>query len=72
MRTYSDEQLADMSMEHAATAISNAIYETALFFERLEGAGKISGNGHHLAQELAAAAAAMLRERWVATKYEQK
>jgi hypothetical protein len=71
MRTYSDQELADMTMEHATTAICNAIYETALFYERLEGAGKITGNGHHMAQELASVAAAMLRDRWIAPEPEK-
>jgi hypothetical protein len=43
--------------------LSNSVYAAALWYERAEGMGFILGNGHHLAQKLAAEAVRMLNER---------
>ncbi len=51
--------------EDAAVAASNAAYDALGIFESLEHAGKVRGNGHHMRQEIAKAAADLVRERWV-------
>ena len=62
-----------MSLEEAEVLLSNAVYDAANIVERLEHAdtkpgmfysGKVSGNGHHVRQEIAAGAVKVLRERW--------
>lgn len=46
-------------------ALMNEVYGlTVKRFERLEHAGAIVGNGHHMAQKLAEQARTLLRERW--------
>ncbi len=54
----------EMTLADAEAELSNRVYTAATFFERLEGAGKIIGNGHHAAQEIARLAVKELRERW--------
>ena len=64
-RWYSDEQLEDMDAGDAVSEIGNAVYEAAHLFERLEGKGKVRGNGHHIMQDVAEYARKLMRERWV-------
>lgn len=59
-------RLAGLTLDQAETEVVNAIYAAALIFERLEHAGVVRGNGHHMAQEMSAAAEKLLRERWIA------
>jgi hypothetical protein len=51
-------------LDSEAAALSNAIYAAAAPLEDLERAGAVSGNGHHMRQEVAGFAVAMLRKRW--------
>ena len=53
-----------MTLDEAKTELSNAVYAAALFIERLEYAGKVSGNGHHAAQHIAKLACDELESRW--------
>lgn len=53
------------TIESASATIKNEIYAAASFFEDLEDAGKIRGNGHHMRQHLAQDAADMLADRWI-------
>ena len=53
-----------MTLADAETELSNRVYAAASLLERLEGAGKIDGNGHHAAQAVAKAAVEELRSRW--------
>ena len=62
MRTFTDEQIAAMTFEEAEAELKNRVYEAAIFLEWLESAGLVSGNGHHAAQEIARAAAVLLRQ----------
>lgn len=64
-RQFTDEQLAAMSLAEAECELSNRVYKAAIFFEHLEGKGKVRGNGHHMAQEICRQACEMLRGRWV-------
>ena len=43
------EERKKMSLEDAKAEITNRVYFASLFFEKLEDAEKIKGNGHHLA-----------------------
>ncbi len=53
-----------ISLEEAQRRIANAVYEATDIVERLEGAGLIWGNGHHIRQNLAQMASDTLKERW--------
>lgn len=62
-----------MSFRDAEAELINAIYEASAIVERLEYAdtqpgkfysGKVTGNGHHKRQRIAAFAAAVLRQSW--------
>jgi len=53
MRDWTVEEVKEMTEEEIEAEITNRVYEAALFFETLEHAGKISTNGHHLAQKIA-------------------
>ena len=59
------EELAAMDLESAQAEIESRVYEAAMLFERLENAGRIRGNGHHMAQRVAEVAASLLTERWI-------
>jgi hypothetical protein len=52
------------TLEGAKSYVTHEVYRTALIFERLEDEGLIKGNGHHLAQRLAAEAERLLEESW--------
>lgn len=54
-----------MTFEQAAAEISKAVYAATGIFEKLEGEGLISGNGHHARQKIAHAAVEDLRARWL-------
>jgi hypothetical protein len=53
-----------MTLEQARAELSNALYEASELFERLEGAGLVSGNGHHLRQAVVAFAVRELDNSW--------
>lgn len=57
--------LDNMTREEASSAIEQAVYEACHLFERLEGANKVRGNGHHMMQTIAAEAGKLMRERWI-------
>jgi len=59
----SQEELAEMSDEEILSEIGNRVYKAAIFFERLENAGRVQGNGHHIAQGLAVYAQKVYRDR---------
>ncbi len=51
--------------EHAKAAVSNAAYQAVVaLFERAERRHLVRGNGHHMAQAVGEAAAALMGERW--------
>ncbi len=52
--------------EAASAELGSAVYAAAILLERLEDAGKVRGNGHHMAQSVAAFATGLLAERWIA------
>lgn len=64
LKEMGDEKLHTIQ-ERYEIQMENRIYEAALLFESLEGRGLINGNGHHLAQEVAAYAVKLLQSRWV-------
>lgn len=59
------QHVKEMTLDQATAHLARVVYEAGLFFERLENAGKIHGNGHHMAQNLAAGAVEELRSRWL-------
>lgn len=65
MKNYTDKELAEMTFSEAETALSNSIYEASALIERLQYAGKISGNGHHARQAIVKHAVAELFMRWL-------
>ena len=52
-----------MSDDEAVRRIENSVYEATALFERMEGAGRFEGNGHHARQKAAAAIAQEMRNR---------
>lgn len=62
------ENYEGMTFEQAKARLSSAVYEAALLYERLEGVRKVRGNGHHMAQDIAAKAVKLLEERWTGDK----
>lgn len=57
--------MADKSLEEAKADISTKVYAVvAPIFEALEHAKLIHGNGHHMAQRVAAEAEKLVQERW--------
>lgn len=59
------EQLANMTLEEAKRILSNDIYKACSLLEKLEGKQKITGNGHHMAQDICTLATERLGERWI-------
>ena len=57
-----------MDKEEASVSLSNSVYEATALIEKLEHAGKVSGNGHHIRQKIAEYAAQVLRDRWIEKK----
>lgn len=53
-------------LESLAEKLQNDVYKAALIYERAEGMGLITCNGHHMAQQLAADAVDRLRARFYA------
>ena len=70
MRQFTDEELQDMTLEKAKTELSNRLYEAAGLIESLEhkrssaGHKRITGNGHHIRQQIAAFGEDLLEKRW--------
>ena len=54
----------DASLEDVQEVIERLFYQAGMIWERLEHRGLISGNGHHMAQELQRQQVALLMERW--------
>ena len=52
-----------MSNDETVRRIENSVYEATALFERMEGAGRLAGNGHHARQKAAAAIAEEMRNR---------
>jgi len=65
MRQHTDEELKVMSLKEAKNNICNDVYEGSRIIESLEMKGKISGNGHHIRQKIAAYAEKIMEERWI-------
>jgi len=63
-RQYTNEQLNNMTLDEAKNIIGQEIYDNSHLFERLEGVGKVRGNGHHIMQKMASLAQEMMVERW--------
>lgn len=65
-------QLADVprDLEAAKALVSRLVYEGAIVFEKMEHAGVVSGNGHHMAQNISSQAVALLEERWTGSRPE--
>jgi hypothetical protein len=63
-----ESRVANLTLEEASAELSAAVYQAAMFFEQLEGARKIIGNGHHAAQKIASLAVEDLKARWVKNK----
>jgi hypothetical protein len=61
----SRKSMKTLSTEQLEADVGNAIYAAALIFEALEGAGRIHGNGHHIAQEIATYSKKIFKERAV-------
>lgn len=58
-------QAPDSRRCDAVVKIENLVYEATIhFFESREGT-QLRGNGHHMAQQLAAQAGALVLERWI-------
>jgi hypothetical protein len=57
--------LKDMTLEQAWSELSRSVYDATRLLERLERAGKVHGNGHHMRQKLATKAVKLLEERWI-------
>ena len=58
-----------VTKEDAQTRIANLVYESIIkYVESLERDGWIRGNGHHFAQNAAAAVAVSLTDRWAFAK----
>lgn len=58
------EEWQKLSFQEVEERVTNEIYYASLIFERLEDAGLIRGNGHHIAQAMSEAAKKELEERW--------
>ena len=56
------------NLRDAQTQLGNAVYQTALLFERYEHAGLWRGNGHHAAQAVSRAALGRLAKDWKGMK----
>ena len=60
--------LDGLTEDEAVNLIERAVYAASHLFERLEGVGKVRGNGHHMMQQTAAEAGKLMRERWIGDK----
>jgi len=61
-----------ISLERAKVEVENAVYRATDLYERLEGAGLVWGNGHHMRQKIAKMASDLLEERWNEQKSDKK
>lgn len=52
-------------MEEFEAEISRSVYKATELLERLEIAGFLVGNGHHMRQAVAKFATDMIRDRWI-------
>ena len=60
-----DIDIKSLTYEQAKAMLENTIYEASELLERLEGAGKVTGNCHHARQNICSYAVAELEQRWV-------
>ena len=54
-----------MTLEDAQHEIQRRVYEATAIIEQLEGAGLLSGNGHHARQKIAEVASEEIKKRWI-------
>ena len=59
------EKCRTMSKNDLETHLSRLVYEATQLLKTLENLGRIRGNGHHARQNLADAAVAELKDRWI-------
>jgi len=59
-----DVPSTEADLQEVEEALQRFFYQAGLVWERLESRGLISGNGHHMAQKLAEAQVAELKDRW--------
>lgn len=65
MRVFTAEELKNMTKEDAKRLLSISVYQATSLIDKLEGAGKIRGNGHHARQKLSAYAEEEVEGRWI-------
>lgn len=66
---YATERAKTVTMEQAEADVSNAAYAAVTgLFEGLEFAGRVRGNGHHMAQDVAKFASELVKKRWIEEK----
>lgn len=53
-----------MTLSEAQIRIQVNVYKATAIFEVLEGDGLVTGNGHHMRQQIAKAASDLVAERW--------
>jgi len=68
---FDKDYLSGLTQEQAVNIIEQAAYDACHLFERLEAAGKVRGNGHHMMQAIGAEAGKLMRERWIETPNDQ-
>lgn len=70
MRNFTDNELQNMSLDEAKAEVIKRIYDASGLIERFEycratdGGKRLSGNGHHMRQDIAEFAAKIFEERW--------
>ena len=57
------QRLAALDKTKAETEVFQLVYDATAMIERLESVGRITGNGHHIRQDIAKYAADKLAER---------
>ena len=65
MRVFTAEELKNMTKEDAKRLLSISVYQATSLIEKLEGAGKIRGNGHHARQKIATYVEEEIGGRWL-------
>ncbi len=58
------EELSKMSDAEIERQLYSDIYEASQLIEKMEGLGRIFGNGHHARQKIAENAVEELKSRW--------
>jgi len=53
-----------LTLEEAESELGNDVYAATELIERLEGAGLIDGNGHHIRQQISRFATELMKQRW--------